>query len=70
MQEFKPGDTVRIKSGPFKSFISVVTKVDVTRAVLIVEVDVFGGRTPVEVTFSDADKVPPPPYKPPITNLN
>ena len=27
MQEFKPGDTVRIKSGPFKSFISVVTKV-------------------------------------------
>ncbi len=70
MQEFKPGDPVRIKSGPFVNFISVVTEVDMTRAVLIVEVEVFGRRTPVEVTFSEADKVPPPPYKPPITNLN
>ncbi len=70
MQEFKIGDTVRVKSGPFANFIGSVTKVDMTRAVLIVEVEVFGRRTPVEVTFSEADKVPPPPYKPPIMNLN
>jgi len=70
MQEFKPGDPVRIKSGPFANFISVVTEVDMARAVLIVEVEIFGRHTPVEVAFSEADKVPPPPYKPPIMNLN
>jgi transcription antitermination factor NusG len=47
MQEFRPGDPVRIKSGPFASFISAVTEVETTRAVLIVEVQVFGRRTPV-----------------------
>jgi transcription termination/antitermination protein NusG len=71
MQNFKPGDTVRIKSGPFASFIGAVKQVDAARGVLSVEVEVFARRTPVEVTFSEAERVPPqPPYKPPLTSLN
>ena len=70
MQEFKAGDTVRIKSGPFASFISAVKTVDMVSAVLVVEVDVFGRTTPVEVLFSEAERVPQPVYKPPRTNLN
>jgi len=70
MQDFKPGDTVRIKSGHFASFISAVTTVDVVSGILVVEVEVFGKRTPVEVLFSEVEKVPEPAYKPPRTNLN
>ena len=70
MQDFKPGDMVRIKSGPFASFISAVTTVDSVNAVLVVEVEIFGRRTPVEVLFSEAEKVPQPAYRPPQMNLN
>jgi transcription termination/antitermination protein NusG len=71
MPVFSPGDTVRIKSGPFASFVSEVKKVDDARGLLSVEVEVFGRRTPVEVAFSEAEKVPPqPPYRPPLTSLN
>lgn len=71
MPVFNPGDTVRIKSGPFASFISAVKKVDDTGGMLTVEVEVFGRRTPVEVAFSDVERVPPqPPYRPPLTSLN
>lgn len=56
MQEFKPGDTVRIKSGPFASFISVIEGVDVTRGVLVVSVEIFGRRTRVEVAASEAER--------------
>ena len=68
---FRPGDTVRIKSGPFASFVSEVQEVDDARRLLTVEVEVFGRRTPVEVAFSDVEGVPPqPPYRPPLTGLN
>ena len=70
MKDFKPGDMVRIKSGPFASFISAVTTVDSVNAVLVVEVEIFGKRTPVEVLFSEAEKVPQPAYRPPHTNFN
>ncbi len=71
MPVFSPGDTVRIRSGPFASFTSAVKKVDEARGVLTVEVEVFGRRTPVEVAFSEAEKVPgQSPYWPPRTSLN
>lgn len=68
---FRPGDTVRIKSGPFAGFVSEVQKAHDVRGLLTVAVEVFGRRTPVEVAFSDVEKVPPqPPYHPPLTSLN
>ena len=71
MTMFSPGDTVRIKSGPFASFVSEVRKVDDVRGLLTVEVEVFGRRTPVDVSFSDVEEAPPqPPYRPPLTSLN
>lgn len=55
----KAGDHVRIKSGPFASFLSVVESVDAAREVLVVEVEIFGRTTPIEIAISEVKKVRP-----------
>lgn len=57
MSQFRIGDTVRIKSGAFASFTGVVEETDSSRFSLIVVVDVFGRRTPVEVLMTEVEKV-------------
>ncbi|HEV8366738.1 MAG TPA: KOW motif-containing protein [Pyrinomonadaceae bacterium] len=71
MQFFNVGDIVRIKCGSFANFTGVVDRIDISKAVLVVDVEIFGRRTAVEVTFSEAEKVgfPQPPSSD-ITNLN
>jgi transcriptional antiterminator NusG len=71
MQAFKLGDTVRIKGGPFANFPGVVEKIEESRSILIVRVEIFGRGTSVEVPFSEAEKIPHG-HQPetPRTNLN
>ena len=71
MPVFKPGDTIRITSGPFASFITTVEQVDTVKEILTARVEIFGRHTPVEVAFSEAEQVPPDARpNPPLTSLN
>jgi transcriptional antiterminator NusG len=54
---YAPGETVRIKSGPFASFTGKVEDVNADKATLKVVVTIFGRSTPVELNFLDVEKV-------------
>ncbi len=51
------GDTVRVISGPFKGFMSVVEEVNVDRQTLRARVSMFGRDTLVELEYDQVDKV-------------
>ena len=55
--QFTAGDQVRIKEGPFSDFSGTVEAVNLERNRLTVMVMVFGRSTPVELDFSQADKI-------------
>jgi transcriptional antiterminator NusG len=54
---FKEGEVVRVNSGPFNDFNGTVNGVDYDKAKLRVMITVFGRDTPVEIAFSDVEKV-------------
>jgi len=55
--EFSKGESVRIKSGVFRSFIGRVAEIHKGKGTLKVIVEVFGKSQPVELTFFDVEKV-------------
>lgn len=56
-QEFQLGEEVRVVDGPFASFSGVVEDVNTEKGKLRVMVGIFGRNTPVEVSFSQVEKV-------------
>jgi len=54
---FEIGDSVKIAEGPFASFPGVIKEIFAEKEKLSVEVQIFGRSTPVEVTFSQVEKV-------------
>ena len=55
--EFKQGDTVKIKAGPFRDFNGRVSEIDEKRGRVKVLVDMFGRETPLELSYLEVQKI-------------
>ncbi|OQY35214.1 MAG: transcription termination/antitermination protein NusG [Spirochaetaceae bacterium 4572_59] len=56
-QDFAVGEEVRVIEGPFESFTGNIEIVNLDKGKLRVMVGIFGRSTPVEVDFSQVEKV-------------
>ncbi|MFP3159657.1 MAG: KOW motif-containing protein, partial [Hydrogenobaculum sp.] len=54
---FEKGEQVRIIEGPFMSFTGTIEEVNLEREKLNVLISIFGRLTPVELDFSQVEKI-------------
>ena len=55
--DVKEGDMVSVISGVWQDTVGVIKRVDEGKQVVVINVDLFGRETPVEIAFSDVRKV-------------
>ena len=56
-QDFSAGETIKIIDGPFDTFTGTIEEVNLEKAKLKVMVGIFGRATPVELDFSQVEKI-------------
>lgn len=54
---FNVGDSVKVIDGPFDSFVGTIDQLDDERQKLMVSVSIFGRPTPLELDYSQVEKV-------------
>ena len=55
--DFDEGDTVVVIGGVWKDTIGVIHRMDHGKQICTINVDLFGRETPVEISFSDVQKM-------------
>ncbi|MCR2823254.1 transcription termination/antitermination protein NusG [Lederbergia panacisoli] len=55
--KFEPGETVTVKEGPFANFTGKIEDMDQAKGKARVMVNMFGRETPVELDFTQIDKL-------------
>lgn len=55
--DYKTGETVRVVAGPLSDFTGEISEINVDQSKLKVLVSIFGRETPVELSFSQVDKL-------------
>jgi transcriptional antiterminator NusG len=55
--DFEISESVKVKDGPFANFIGTIEEIQIDKRKLKVHVNMFGRETPVELDFSQVEKV-------------
>lgn len=55
--DFEVGETVIVTAGAWKDTVGVVNRIDENKATATITVEMFGRETPVEIGFSDVQKI-------------
>jgi len=55
--EFKKGDQIKVREGPFESFEGVVESIDQDRGIVKIIVEIFGRSTPLDIEYWQIEKL-------------
>ena len=55
--DFEIGETVKVKEGPFANFTGTIEEIDKDKGKVKVHVNMFGRETPVELDFTQVEKI-------------
>ena len=55
--DFELGESVKVRSGPFEGFVGVIDDINAEKGKIKVLVSMFGRETPVELDFSQVEKL-------------